>query len=357
MTSDLPELREPWFDCFYLYPTVDLRLIPGNHTDLDDHRAADAVIVQQFSAFAHLCRPFAPYYRQALLGTFLYLQEPEAKESLLQAFYDVAMAWEAYLENWNEKRPFILMGHSQGALLLTWLLHIYFETNRILHLSPLQLLDRLIAAYPIGDHLYTKKGAQTGGSLAFIPLCSETEPVGCIIHFRTAPIGFRSPSYNLDPVIKGLNNLGSEDPLLANPFDPDNHEIACALPLLAETRSSYFFTPAGESFVPVAPLDITPGVIVQPSLTVFLTFPKEINTGDLLLFPQRYFGFCGTSRNGLLFYIGLHGDASQLPSDPLHLASFLQNPLGTHILDYNLLLGNLLRDVSTRATMWQELRR
>src|SRR5579862_5699956 len=48
-------------DCFYVYPTVDLRFWPASHTNFSDPAAIVRVAVAQVARFRYACRVFAPF--------------------------------------------------------------------------------------------------------------------------------------------------------------------------------------------------------------------------------------------------------------------------------------------------------
>src|SRR5258706_4727307 len=58
-------------DCFYVYPTVDLTMVPGNHTDFADTTLMREVTQAQVARFGKVCRVFAPLYRQVTITTYL----------------------------------------------------------------------------------------------------------------------------------------------------------------------------------------------------------------------------------------------------------------------------------------------
>ena len=81
---------------------------------------------------------YAPYYRQCSLQSF-------GSDSLMAARYptaldDVRRAFKHYLSHYNQGRPFILAGYSQGAMIMLQLLQEMDEAT----------FQRLIAAYAIG---------------------------------------------------------------------------------------------------------------------------------------------------------------------------------------------------------------
>ena len=111
---------DPPIDCFYVYPTVSRD--PGDNSDHDvPGSRSRAVAAVQFARFATLCRPYAPLYRQATLTALQKAMSGRPTDSPAifgLAYGDVAAAWRHYLENDNKGRPFVLIGHSQGSIML-----------------------------------------------------------------------------------------------------------------------------------------------------------------------------------------------------------------------------------------------
>ena len=58
------------FDCFYIYPTVNLSSTPGNDTDFSNVDLQLDPLLSEAARFTGICRVFAPLYRQATLGSF-----------------------------------------------------------------------------------------------------------------------------------------------------------------------------------------------------------------------------------------------------------------------------------------------
>ncbi len=87
------------------------------------------------------CRFFAPYYRQAGLNVYQ-MPEEERKEYLALAYEDVEDAFLYYLDNYNNGRPIILAGFSQGADMSIRLLKECFADEDI--------NEKLVACYAIG---------------------------------------------------------------------------------------------------------------------------------------------------------------------------------------------------------------
>jgi hypothetical protein len=176
--------RETWaanpqapIDCFYVYPTVARDQTPNSDmTAGDEERNA---VRQQFARFASQCRPFAPLYRQvtlrALLGSLSGGGRPVLDRGL--AYDDVLEAWNHYVKNDNQGRGVVLIGHSQGAYILTKLIATEIDGK------PIQ--SRLVSAMLLGATVPVAKGKDVGGAFKSIPLCRSADQIGCLIAFAT----------------------------------------------------------------------------------------------------------------------------------------------------------------------------
>lgn len=165
-----PIARSPAVDVFYIHPTT-FRSAERWNQPIDDAATNDwtdrSVIARQASVFNGCCRVFAPRYRQASTRAFAEMAGEGAKAYDL-AYGDVARAFDSFLAS-GHGRPFILAGHSQGALFVTRLL-----ADRI---SGKPLAARMVAAYAVG--VAVKRGA--GG----IPPCDRSTQIGCVISWNS----------------------------------------------------------------------------------------------------------------------------------------------------------------------------
>ncbi len=130
-------------DVFYVYPTLltDDKDKRWNYPIEDeDHRESviTSTVKYQASAWADAGRVYVPYYRQAHLRSYDKL-EKGGEEALLFAYEDVRASFQYYLDYFNDGRPIILAGHSQGSTHLSRIVKEFFDEK------PLQ--DRLVAAY------------------------------------------------------------------------------------------------------------------------------------------------------------------------------------------------------------------
>jgi hypothetical protein len=139
-----PEIEKE-VDVFYVYPTISMDESGNMSISNEEERlVAKNITSSQSSVFTSNANVFAPYYRQ-LSGeadTSEYadvFDSPELKKSAA----DVQDAFDYYINNLNEGRPFIIAGHSQGTMVLMELLKNKFADNK-------KLREQLVAAYLIG---------------------------------------------------------------------------------------------------------------------------------------------------------------------------------------------------------------
>jgi Protein of unknown function (DUF3089) len=156
--------KDPPVDCFYVYPTVSRD--PGMNSDLKPSEENGAATVQ-FARFASVCRTFAPLYRQMTLGAVAaYSAGANIDDAAALAYRDVAAAWRNYLATRNNGRPFVLIGHSQGSLMLQMLIAREIENN------PAVAARMKLAILP-GFNVVVPQGKLVGGTFKKTPLCSH----------------------------------------------------------------------------------------------------------------------------------------------------------------------------------------
>lgn len=195
--ADIVPGKEVWIsdslkdvDVFFIYPTIYTKGKTWN-ADVNNkklNKKIDAKPVRyQASVFNQSCRVYAPRYRQAILKSFYTLKTKDGKpgegvKALDFAYQDVKKAFEYYMKNYNNGRPIIIAGHSQGTYHTRRLLQEYFDTT--------QLRDKLVAAYIIGygidRNMYT-----------YLEPCNDAYQVGCYITYATFKQGYDPGTSNL----------------------------------------------------------------------------------------------------------------------------------------------------------------
>ncbi|MBB4658096.1 DUF3089 domain-containing protein [Parvularcula dongshanensis] len=174
---------DPALDCFYVYPTISADDAPNSDMVAGEGEARMAA--QQFARFAQACRLYAPIYRQVTLRSLRagLMGRPGGSTEL--AYQDVRAAFEAYLENDNRGRPFVLFGHSQGTAMLTRLIQEDVEG------TPLQ--ERMLSAILLGYNVLVPKNGVMGGSFHSVPLCTAADETGCVVTYVSFPASTPPP--------------------------------------------------------------------------------------------------------------------------------------------------------------------
>jgi hypothetical protein len=285
---------------------------------------------------------FAPFYRQATLGS--YSERPDrAAPIFLNAMADVAAAFEYYLAHWNQGRPIIVLGHSQGAQMASYLLHSYFDGSaKVTSLPDSETSDllraRLVAALPIGFSVFTPYGERVGGSFSDLPLCEAHDEPGCVISYRTYAEGqnFFGRSFGAD-----IDAAMAEMGLLNRAIDRGD-ALACVNPAIGMQLAPSAATDANG--LPVKPGDIR---LLQGTWVV--TNPLS----GVLITPGRYAATCREDvYSGGYLAVSLHDPAPQIDQrgDPLGVTGTgSSSPLGLHTSDFHLPMGDLVELVRRKT--------
>ncbi|MCY7338341.1 MAG: DUF3089 domain-containing protein [Sphingomonas bacterium] len=171
-------------DCFIVYPTISRD--PGMNSDLVPGDGEEkAAIVTQFARLSGVCRTFAPLYRSMTLGAVTAAATgADVTGPALVALGDVRAAWKNYLGVRNQGRPFVLIGHSQGSLMLIQLLAREIEGTPEAKRMKLAILP--------GFNVMVPQGKRVGGTFKTTPLCGRPGETGCVMSWvsyrdRNAP--------------------------------------------------------------------------------------------------------------------------------------------------------------------------
>jgi len=177
---NIPETIDKEVDVIFYYPTTYSPAEGSEEViaDIDDEgmrSGAQSCLESQASAFSQSCNVFAPFYRQ-VSGTYGLTLSNEENAELFEyaASRDAADALDYYFENYNNGRPFILAGHSQGSETSLYLLAGYFKDHP-------DYYQRMVAAYPIG-YAVTTDFLADNPHLKFAERKSDT---GVIISWNT----------------------------------------------------------------------------------------------------------------------------------------------------------------------------
>lgn len=173
----LNESKDSLVDVFFIHPTtLTSKKLRGKTWNAAINDAAlnaktdYSSILYQASVFNGNCRVFAPRYRQAHLYSFFTKDKEQGKVALRTAYEDVKNAFEYYLKNYNNGRPVIIAGHSQGTLHAQLLLKNYFDGT--------ELSKQLVCAYIPGLVIPKKE-------FVFLQPCTDSTSTGCFAGWRT----------------------------------------------------------------------------------------------------------------------------------------------------------------------------
>lgn len=163
-------------DAFYIHPTT-YRSAASWNQPLDDTAINDwtdeSVIARQAAVFNACCRVFAPRYRQATAAGVVAPPSMRALGAYELAWQDVRAAFLHYIEHENRGRPFIIVGHSQGAAHVERWLKEFWPQARF--------REKLVAAYAIGVSFSERTLAEIGGG---IPVCATPTSTGCFLSWN-----------------------------------------------------------------------------------------------------------------------------------------------------------------------------
>lgn len=144
----IPEITHK-VDTFYLYPTCytddseDAKPI----CDIDDEAVrttAQFIYENQATVFEESTNVFVPYYRQSNINQVAGMDSKQLEEyQKKEQRTDVYAALDYYFEHYNNGRPFIIAGHSQGSIMTRIVLGEYMEAHP-------EYYERMVAAYVIG---------------------------------------------------------------------------------------------------------------------------------------------------------------------------------------------------------------
>jgi pimeloyl-ACP methyl ester carboxylesterase len=105
---------------------------------------------------------FIPLYRQSSLkhAAAAFMEDGHIDNALIGTPYgDISAALDYYFEHYNQGRPFVIAGHSQGAAILRLLLKRYFKEHP-------DRYERMVAAYAIGYSI-TKEDLEANPHMKF----------------------------------------------------------------------------------------------------------------------------------------------------------------------------------------------
>ena len=190
--------RDPQVDCFYVYPTASRET--GPYADMQASPELVDTARGQAGRLASRCRLFAPIYRQLTLpGLMAGMGNGQALD-WNKPYEDVLAAWRWYLAHENKGRGVVLVGHSQGTIMLRKLIAEEIDGK------PAQRL--LVSAF--------LAGSPQGEAFPGIKACHAAGDTGCVYVWGSYRDSDVSPHR-----LFGHRAAGSQEAVCVNPAAPE----------------------------------------------------------------------------------------------------------------------------------------
>jgi hypothetical protein len=311
--------RHPKFDCFYVYPTVSDD--EGSTSDRSIDPEERSIALYQASRYSQRCRVFAPMYRQVTLQA-LFGGEELSEADRERGYKDVRRAFRTYLKRFNNGRGVVLIGHSQGTVVLRALLHDQVDGHP-------GVQRRIISAILLGGNVLVDEGKRSGSDLKSLGACKRDDQTRCAIAFSTydepvpdnAIFGRPSPGF-----------LGG---------DPATQDVLCTNPAALGGGEAKL-----DSIIPSEPF--APGTTIGLGTTL-VGFPQPDVDTTYVEVDGAYRGACESVDDSDVLQIEPLGGAPDLNELP-------DATWGLHLIDANIALGNLIDVVASQARAYLDRR-
>jgi hypothetical protein len=296
--------KDPPIDCFYVYPTISQQTRANADLSIDPEE--QSVARYQVALFSQVCNVYAPIYPQLTVHA-------AGSGSVQIAYEGVRAAFADYMTNYNHGRGIVFIGHSQGAEVLTGLIHNEVDANPVVR-------QQLVSAFLIGGNVTVPVGKAVGGDFANIPACQTATQTGCVVAYS---------SFDATPPAGAV--FGRASRLSMFSFGTGPQQVLCVNPAL-------------------------PGGGVAPLKTYFETAyvvrlgeaPSPTPTTHYVMYPGELTGECKTE-NGATW---LHITRSSSAATMYVLAQSGGSTWGLHMHDISLTLGNLIDLVRTETAAY-----
>ena len=257
--AHLPGKADKDVDTFFLCQSVYINPAP----DAPDIAPIDNPIMragvknnygQAPQVFEDLTNLYEPYYRQSNLAALARMRPEEVLPfQLREQRTDIYAALDYFFEHFNQGRPFILAGHSQGSLMLKITLRDYF-------LEHADYLERMVAAYVLGFS-FTTNDLAGNPALKFAEGADDT---GVIVSWNT-----EGPENKNEHNGVVLNNSIAINPLnwkRDDTYAPASENLGDRLPDYDETQIRAIGFQEHKPGLADARVDVERGVVVCTTL-------------------------------------------------------------------------------------------
>jgi Protein of unknown function (DUF3089) len=308
-------------DCFYVYPTVSEQEGPNANLAIEPQETQ--IAIDQASRFSQDCNVYAPMYPQLTLKA---IKNPGGitLENELKAYEGVLGAFLEYMHKFNKGRGIVLVGHSQGALMLENLIKQQLDPNAAMR-------KQLVSAILLGGNVLVPEGQRAGATFTNVPSCASATDTACVIAYSSF---LKEPPENAF-----FGRPGS--PLLGGGPPPPGLEVMCVNPGLLSQNGSV------ANLLPYAPTTPFPGTLGAgspvPSASTPWVEPAGVVTGQCK--HQN-----GATWLNIAFKEGLPQSVQEDLAAHNEAAVELAGPeWGLHLYDVNIALGNLVNTVALQT--------
>jgi len=311
----------PKFDCFYVYPTVSTDETPNSDLSIDAAERRVAMI--QAARFRSVCRVFAPMYRQVTMKALRAVMtgQPSGADPVL-GYRDVKAAFDDYMKHDNQGRGVVLIGHSQGARMLSQLLEREFDGKPA-------AMKPIISAMPIGFNLDLTAGQRTG-TLKSIPTCASATETGCVVTY----VSFRA---TVPPPAKSRFARAAA-----------GMQVACTNPAVLGGGSATL-----DAYLPT-------GSLIGSAPAFAWSKGGAPVTTNFVKLPGMIAGACVAKDGASYFEMTLKPDPADARTDDipgdLMVGPQRLDDWGLHLIDMNLALGDLVKLAEVQAAAWEKKR-
>jgi hypothetical protein len=304
----VPNATAPDFDCFYVYPTVSTQ--KGANANLKIQAGEVGAAISQASRFSSVCQVWAPMYTQRTAASLAQgLGAAPAADAV--AYASVLAGWKDYLAHYNDGRPIVFIGHSQGSAMLIRLLASQVDTNPTLR-------ARTVLAILPGGNVTVPVGKTVGATFRHLPICTSRRQAGCVIAYSSFPT--QPPKNSL------FGRPGQGVSLQSNQRASKGLKVACVNP---------------------AAIGGGTAALTPYFLTATSTPPPPPVTTPWVTYPGLYSASCRYAGGASWLQVTTRIRAGR------PVVTQAQGPTwGFHADDVNLALGNLVNDVSAAESRY-----
>jgi hypothetical protein len=322
-TESATPAEDPPIDCFYVYPTVSAQKTQNATLQIDPEERA--IAVQQASRFSQVCKVYAPMYRQLTLTAISgvtgdELPAGDTASARALAYGDVLSAWQDYLAHYNQGRGVVLIGHSQGTMMLTHLITSEIDPNP-------DARGLLVSALMIGGNVMVATGQDVGGDFQNIPACRSADQTGCVVAYS---------SFNQPPPPDAMFGRAGVGPFGGQP-DNGTLQVLCVNP-----ASLSGGTGSLQPYFGTAPFPGTIGGLLGSGPSAPTPW---------VAYPGLYTAHCENSGGANWLQV----DTTNIAGDQRPVVSQSIGPTwGLHLYDVSIALGNLVDLVRQQAAAFSQ---